>query len=210
MDLVELPVDRLQEAPWNANVMDEAMLQRLRGSITCFGTVQNLVVRPSGNGCHEVLSGNQRLRVMREIGMTAAPCVVVDLEDAQARLLAQALNRIQGVDDLGLKAELVREILSAIPQSEVVALLPESAESLQALASLGETDLAQHLQVWQKAQAAKLHHFTAQLTKNQIEVVEEAMARVMAGPTNHGDSPNRRGNALYQICLNYLSKGETE
>ena len=36
--------------------------------------------------------------------MQSAPCVVLEADDINARLLAQALNRIQGEDDLGVKA----------------------------------------------------------------------------------------------------------
>ena len=145
MDIVELPIDRLREAPWNPNLMDAGMLLRLRESLHRFGIVQNLVVRRSDDSQYEVLSGNQRLRVLTAAGTDAVSCVVVDLDDAQARLLAQALNRVQGANDLGLKAEALRDILGSISTTEVLSVLPESAESLQSLASLGEADLADRL-----------------------------------------------------------------
>ena len=62
--------------------------------------VGNLVVRLLPDGLYEVLSGNQRLQVMAELGYTHVPCVIVDLDDTNARLLAQALNRIEGQDTL--------------------------------------------------------------------------------------------------------------
>ena len=62
------------------------------------------MVRPIGNERYEVLAGNQRLRVLRELDVDSVHCVVVDLDDADARLLAQALNRIHGDDDLELRA----------------------------------------------------------------------------------------------------------
>ena len=60
MEVIELPIEVLKEATWNANQIDEAMLQRLRSSILKYGFIQNLVVRHIDNG-YEVLSGNQRL-----------------------------------------------------------------------------------------------------------------------------------------------------
>lgn len=204
MHLVELPLERLREAIWAPNVMGDEMLQKLRNSVVMFGQVENLVVRPADDGSYEVLSGNHRLRVLRELGKEIAACVVVDVDDARARLLAQALNRIEGEDDLGLKAELVRDVLREVPQADVLALLPDSAESLKALASLGGADLAEHLRAWQQAQAARLRHLTFQLAKSQLEVVEEAMERVMGVVTHDGSNPNRRGNALYILCKTYL------
>lgn len=204
MKVIELPITRLTEAIWNPNHMDPAMLSRLRVSINRFGLVGNLVVRPLPEGLYEVLSGNQRLQVLTELGYTHLPCVVVDLDGSNARLLAQALNRIEGQDDLGMKAELVKEVLRTLPQSEVLSLLPETAESLQALTGLGQTEMAEHLRAWQKAQAARLRHLTFQLSGDQLELVEQALARALAGYVAREGSPNRRGTALTNICRIYL------
>ena len=204
MKVIDIRLDKLREAPWNPNVMDEGTVERLKESINRYGLVENLVVRPTGDTMHEVLSGNHRLRVLHELGFHSAPCIVVDLDDSEARLLAQALNRLQGEDDLGLKAELVREILETVPESEVLAILPETAGSLRALASLGKADLADHLRVWEQAQAAKLKHMVFQLAADQLEVVEEAMKRALADGASDESNPNKRGNALVAVCRTYL------
>ena len=209
MNITDLPIDQLKEARWNPNVMNEAMLMRLRESISRFGLVSNLVVRTLGDDTYEVLSGNQRLQVLKDSNVQTAPCVVLDLDDSHARLLAQGLNRIEGTDDFGLKAELVREVLNSIPQSEVMSLLPDSSESLTALVSLGEADMAQHLQAWDQAQAARLRHLTFQLVPSQLEVIEEAIELATVGTTGEGSNPNKRGNALYALCRQYLAGSQT-
>jgi ParB family transcriptional regulator, chromosome partitioning protein len=198
MNFIDIPLDQLREASWNPNQMDGAMLERLRESLRRFDVVTNLVVRPLGGASYEVISGNQRLQVLRELGRESVPCAVVDLDDANARLLAQALNRVQGEDDLGLRADLLREVLKALPQEDVLSLLPETAASLQALASLGQQDMARHLQNWQQAQSARLRHLTFQSTPDQLKVIEEALTQVIprAREINTGN-PNPRGNALY-------------
>jgi ParB family transcriptional regulator, chromosome partitioning protein len=209
MQMVNLPLDQLQEAPWNPNQMDAATMSRLRESLARYGLVQNLVVRPLDKGCYEVLSGNQRLQVLRESGIQTAPCVVMDLDDAHARLLGQALNRIQGKDDLGLRAELLREVLQALPQRDVLNLLPETTESLKAMASLGQEDIAQYLQNWQQAQGARLKHLAFQLLPDQLAVVEEALSRLLSlARQAQSHSPNARGTALYLLCLGYLEREE--
>ncbi len=81
---------------------------------------------------------------------TPAPCVVVSADDAEARLLAQALNHIAGTEDIGLRAETLRRILESLSQDEVLALLPETAESLEQLTSMGEEDLSEHLRAWNR------------------------------------------------------------
>ena len=211
MQIVEIPLSKLIEAPWNPNRLDPGMLARLKESISRFSLVQNLVVRPLGDGSYEVLSGNQRLQVLRDHECQRAPCVVVELDDARARLLAQTLNRVHGEDDLGLRAAAIQRVLEELGSEEVLSLLPESAESLGSLASLGQEDIADYLQAWQQAQQARLKHLQIQLTAVQMEVVKEVLSRLLPMAREAGsDSPNSRGTALYLLCLNYLEREVTK
>lgn len=205
MNTVDLPLGQLRGALWNPNEMDVTTLGRLRESIKRYGLVENLVVRPLAGGTFEVLSGNHRLQILREMYFTHAPCVVMELDDGRARLLAQALNHIRGEDNLGLRAELVRKTLETIPEQEVLAVLPETAATLKGIAAIGQGDLTVSLQNWQLAQATKLRHLQFQLTNNQLAVVEEALARTIpsAVQLSHAN-PNLRGNALFILCKTFL------
>ena len=209
MKISEIPVCLLREAPWNPNIIDAPMTARLRGSIKRYGLVQNLVVRRLGEDTYEVIGGHKRLNELRELGHETAPCVIVDLEDADARLLGQALNSIHGEDDLGLKAEAMREILEKLSPEEVIVVLPETAGSLKALSDLGRETVAGYLANWQRAQKARLRHLQFQVTAEQLGVVDKALARVRL--PSYGvprDNPNRRGEALYRLCLEYLDQRE--
>jgi ParB family chromosome partitioning protein len=160
-----------------------------------------------GHDSYETIGGAQRLAALKELGIEPIPCVVVEADDANARLLAQALNRIQGQDDLGLQAELIREVLQSLSPEEVLQLLPETAQSLQALSSLGQEVMADYLKNWQQAQAARLKHLTFQFSQHQMEVVEEALARIMPQVRKTiSNSPNARGTALYFLCKAYLEQ----
>ena len=205
MQLIQLPIHLIQVPEWNPNRMDEVTRPKLLSSINRFGLVVPLVVRSISDGRYETVGGAQRLGALREMEHAKVPCVIVQVDDAEARLLAQALNRIQGQDDLGLRAEAIRHILETMPIEDVFAVLPETADSLDALLALGEADLAQHLQAWQQAQSARLKHLTFQLVQSQLEVVEEALKRAVGGAAGNADNPNRRGNALFDVCKSYLS-----
>ena len=63
MEIVELPIEKVHEAPWNPNRMDGGMLDKLAASMAKFDLVQNLVVRPNGKESYEVLSGNKFISV---------------------------------------------------------------------------------------------------------------------------------------------------
>ena len=114
MNIVDLPLSVLVEASWNPNSMDAAMLGRLTKSIDSYGLVSPFVVRQMGE-VYEILNGNQRRQVVERLGFRTVQCVVVEVDDAHARLLAHALNHLHGEDDLGLRAEVLRTVLEHVP-----------------------------------------------------------------------------------------------
>jgi DNA modification methylase len=135
LSVVEIELDRLESAGWNPNRASDAVCAKLRRSFTDFGIVENLVVRPHPKrpSCFEVISGNYRLPIYRELGLKAAPCHVVELNDAYARVLAQTLNRTRGTDDPQAYARLVEEVLAELSLEQVLGYLPESEHAIDRL-----------------------------------------------------------------------------
>jgi ParB family transcriptional regulator, chromosome partitioning protein len=206
MEIIELPIEVLKEAPWNVNQVDDSMMQRLRASIQKYGLVQNLVVRQVAGG-YEVLSGNHRLKLLLELDVKKVPCVVVDVNDAHARLLAQALNHVHGDDDLGLRAELIREVMNFLPESEVLAVLPDTIDGLQRMTEMGQETVAGYLQNWEKARTVRLRNLIFKLTQEQLQSVEKAIDYILPEAKHQqGISPNARGTALYLICKSFVDK----
>ncbi len=116
MKLVDLRLESVVSADWNPNHMDQLMRTRLERSIQRFGLVVPLVVREVAKDTFEIIGGAQRSEVLRQMGFARVSCVLVQADDTDARLLAQALNHIAGQDDLGLRAEVMRHLLSVLPQ----------------------------------------------------------------------------------------------
>ena len=128
----QIPLERLLEAPWNPNRVPPGLLAKVRRSLVEFGVVENLVARPHPQqpGCFEVISGNHRLRLLRELSREAAPVVVLELGDAQARVLAQTLNRTRGTDDPAAYAQLLEDVLREYAPAQVAEFLPESEATI--------------------------------------------------------------------------------
>jgi ParB family chromosome partitioning protein len=141
------------------------------------------------------------------MNMKTAPCHIVEVDDAKARLLAQALNHLQGEDDFGLKAVMMEKILGSLSQKEVLEILPETAGSLQSLASLNQNTVAHYLQNWQDSQQSRLKHLIFHLTAAQFEIVVEALTQMIPeAKSGQFGNPNSRGTALYLLCKEFLRK----
>lgn len=137
----QIAVGELQPAPWNANVVPDDVLEKVRRSLTDFGVVENLVARSMPGGGYEVISGNHRLRLLTEMGVAKVPVHVVEVDDAHARILAQTLNRTRGQDDAEAYAALLTDVLAEMDMADVLAYLPESEKSLtQALDAVKPDD----------------------------------------------------------------------
>jgi ParB-like chromosome segregation protein Spo0J len=210
MKLAHLPIDAITVPHLNPNEMDESMRSHLRRSIERYGLVEAIVVRQNGATGWVVTGGVHRLLIARELGYETVPCVVVNTSGADTLLLAQALNHISGQDNLGLRAEVVRRLLDELPEDQILAVLPESAESLDVLASLGQDDIAGQIANWERAQSAKLKHLTFQLVPDQVSVVEEALGRAVTDVDPDSENPNKRGNALFALCSSYLKLMEAK
>ena len=207
MKTIDITLTELRPAPWNPNQMDERMMERLRESISRYGLVEPLVVRKINSEQYEVLSGNQRLKVLDEMGFEMVPCVIIAIDDIRAMLLAQALNGLRGEDDLALKGALLKEIMSSVSEDDVLSLLPETTESLKSLSLISDMDLAEHLKAWEEAQVARLRHMQLQFTNKQLEIVEEAISLMVHEAKEDGfDNPNTRGNAVFLLCKFYLER----
>lgn len=209
MRLVEIDVRNIEEAKWNPNRMDEADLSRLRESIQMFGFIQPLVVREISQHKYETVGGAQRLSVIKELGVETVDCVVVETDDAETRLLAQALNLISGNDDPAKRQKSLDLILEKIPRGVVLELLPDAADSIGQAISFTPTSLIEHLEHFERSRKARLRHFSAQLPDQQLPTVDQAIAHASEHGAVDDSNPNRRGTALFHICQVYVSSIQT-
>ena len=207
MQVVDLPLDAIAVPSWNPNEMTAEMRTHLRRSLERFGVMVPLVVRCIDPNGYETVGGAQRLSVMREMGLSTAPCVITEVGDGEAGLLSQALNHIAGADNAGLRGCLIRSVLETLPLDQVLAVLPETARSLQELSSLGQETIASCLASWDQSQKARLRHMILQLTPEQESLVQRAIRQAMprAGRARTS-SPNRRGAAISIICSEFLRR----
>lgn len=106
-------IDDLVAAPYNPREIDEAEFKGLKSALKEFGIVQEVVVnRRTGY----IVSGHQRIKALKESGVTQVPVCWVDLDDAREKALNLALNnqRITGRFTDGITS-LIEEISIEVP-----------------------------------------------------------------------------------------------
>lgn len=204
MKLTQINVQSITEANWNPNQISLDALSSLRASIKRFGLVSPIVVRKISEGRYETIGGAQRLSVLKELGIETVDCVLVETDDAESRLLAQALNRISGTDDPAKRQASLDLILENIPRGEVFELLPDAANSIGQAITFSSSSLIEHLEIFEESRTARLKHFSAQLTPDQLTIIDQAIAHACEHGAVDDANPNRTGNALFHICREYL------
>lgn len=111
---METKVIRLADvkpAPYNPRVQLTAKDQEwkaLDASIEEHGLVLPLIVNIRDN-C--LIGGHQRLNVLLAAGETETCAVVVDMDEAQAKALCTALNKLDGEWDYGQLADILQELI---------------------------------------------------------------------------------------------------
>lgn len=110
MNIKTIPIKKITPASYNPKKNlkpSDHAYKSLKKSIDEFGLVEVLVWnKRTGN----LVSGHQRLNVLKEQGATEITVSVVDLDIQREKALNLALNRIKGEWDEGLLSELIVEI----------------------------------------------------------------------------------------------------
>ena len=130
----EISIAQLNAAHYNPRIDIEPGMpewEKLQRSIEEFGNVEPIVWNSrTGN----VVGGHQRLAVLKAMGYDAVPCSVVDLDDAEEKLLNVALNKIKGQWDYDKLEDILSEfenemaIASGFSAEEVAIILSGSDE----------------------------------------------------------------------------------
>jgi hypothetical protein len=105
IQIIMLAVVDLKPAKYNPRRISRDMLNTLKNNIRKFGVVDPIVV----NKDMTLIGGHQRLKACIELGMADVPCVVLDLNVEDERVLNLALNKIGGDWDYQKLIELFRE-----------------------------------------------------------------------------------------------------
>jgi len=88
----EIPVDLIKPSPYQPRLTFD--LEDIKGSIQRDGILVALTVRKK-NGYYELIDGERRLRLAKELGYKTLPCDVIDINDDTARRMVWKVNTLR-------------------------------------------------------------------------------------------------------------------
>jgi site-specific DNA-methyltransferase (adenine-specific) len=114
MNIQILKLDELNPAKYNPRKElkpGDKEFEKLKKSIENFGYVELIVVNKKNK--NTVISGHQRLSVLKHLGKTEVECVIVDLDDNEEKALNIAMNKVTGMWDEHKLADLIVDLQNA-------------------------------------------------------------------------------------------------
>lgn len=142
MNIQSVPISEINFASYNPRVdlkPGDQEYERLKRSIQEFGYVEPLVWN---KGTKTLVSGHQRLKILKAQGLLEVEVSVVDLSLEKEKVLNLALNKIKGEWDEDKLAQLLEDI-KASPEIDIQLTgfdLPEVSEILDAFHESGGED----------------------------------------------------------------------
>lgn len=201
LEVVHIPCDRIDPAPWNPNRVPPDVMHKLREYIRKEGLVQPLVVRPQGER-YQMVGGHHRLQVCRdELGYTEVPCVVVDVDDKRAKILSVNLNELSGDPVPALMAELIHDLSRDTSLDDLATMLPYSTAELRDFEEL--LKLPDGLDAWVEEQAEKEAREAPKVLSFVVDD-EAPIERAVQHAMERLEGKNRRGRALGLLAAAYL------
>ena len=92
METIEVQVSQIKPSPYQPRLTFN--LEDLRGSIQRDGILVPLTVRKK-DGYYELIDGERRVRLAKELGYKTIPCTVIDVDDETARRMVWKVNTLR-------------------------------------------------------------------------------------------------------------------
>lgn len=198
MKIEKIPISKIEFLPNNPRFMLEKDLRELIKNIERYGYNQPIVVYPRQDGKYVVVKGNQRLRALKEMGMSEIECVVVNYSNEdEAMLDAIADNMIRGEFDPIIFSKVYSGLVKKYGESYVLERIGSpSTKKLKKLISEIERDLPEEAR--KRLHEAKEKIRTVEdLAKILHEILSEDISTYQYGYVVIRDFKNQRSIVIY-------------
>jgi len=136
MDIIKVEIEKLNPAKYNPRKIlkpGDPEYEKIKESILKYGCIQPIII----NNDNTIISGHQRLTVLKDLGHDTADCVIMVLSKKEEKKLNIAMNKISGSWDNKKLTELLKEFkeddykLTGFDMNEINILFAEAEKELK-------------------------------------------------------------------------------
>lgn len=90
-----IDIEKIVPCRWRTGIRNQEKFELLKTNIKTIGLNNPIIVRPIGNGKYEVIIGDHRFLVVKQLGWKQVPCIIEEMTDKQAleKCLSDNINR---------------------------------------------------------------------------------------------------------------------
>ena len=140
----KLKIEALKPARWNYKVEDPAILEKLKANLIVNEQIENIIVRELKSGNFEVVNGNHRLKVFKDLGYKTVHCFNLGgISLSQAKRIAIETNETRFQNDRVQLAKILGDLVIDFEMDELVGTLPFTEGEINNLMDLSNLDLGE-------------------------------------------------------------------
>lgn len=210
MEVTLIELNRIVPNDYNPNVVPEDIMAKLRAEIAHKGLCEPILVRSRGDG-YEIVDGEHRWQICRDLGWKEIPCIVKDYGDAEAKIKTLQLNYMRGSVIPIKLAHLIHDLNKEITVEDLVKRLPyEKPEMMDSLELLKlPDDFGQRLEYQAREEEKAMPVVMSFVVpREQAEIIEKALE--MAAQALPEQTKNKKALALGEICSQFIETEEDE
>lgn len=133
LQMNDVPVGELKANPWNTNIVTPQNEEKIEASLKRFGFFRPIIARTLEDGTLEILGGEHRWTVAKNLGYKTVPVINLGVvSDQKAKEVGLVDNGRYGEDDALALAELLKDMGNT---DEILEFLPFTGDELESLFS---------------------------------------------------------------------------
>ena len=137
LGFIEVPIDKLVKADWNYKTEDDKKQEKLKENIKRNGQIENILIRELDTGYYEVVNGNHRLSVLKELKFKKVYTYNLGkINQSQAIRIAIETNETKFETDTIELAERIKEISNVFDDLDLT--LPYTEQELENFKTLSD------------------------------------------------------------------------
>lgn len=143
--IIWVPFAKLQKAEWNYKRDEEVKQKKLTEQIRKNGILETSLVRELPDGFYEIVDGNHRYDVYRELNIESVPCFTLGMIGVNAaKRMAIEKNETRFTADPLKLSELFKDISTDFLPADLAITMPYSEDEINGMIELLDFDWNQY------------------------------------------------------------------